>query len=93
MENLLLLGFTACGMAFLLSAMLAVSLAHPPLNGFSRLSVRDTDPSKLAFFPAGAALDDPLPLLGCIPDTNARIRASSEGSASFFHASDASALA
>ena len=102
MENLLLLGLTTC-MALLSrpSAMLAVSLAHPPLNGFSRLNVRDTDPKKLAFFPAADAGTsdadddlDPLPLLCCcIPDTYARILASSDLSASFSLASDASARA
>ena len=60
------------------STMLAVSLAHLPLNRFSRLNVRDTDTKKLAVFPAAAGTSDdddddslaPLPLLCCcIPDT------------------------
>jgi len=55
--------------------MLAVSLAHLPLNRFSRLNVRDTDPKNLAFFPAAAGTSDDgglatlFLLCCCIPDT------------------------
>jgi hypothetical protein len=45
-------------------------VVHPPLNGFSRLSDRDTDPNKLAFFAVRDGDDgvDPPPLLCCITD-------------------------